>query len=202
MSTQTIIRTAGSTSQSTELSLVQDSTSAAAGDPVLGLLFNTTSLVARSTVNIGADAAVALVTQTPTGAYASGGFVAVPNKPGQFRFDIPNALLAVAGEANITWSGLPAGTAGKMETHSLKIMVTAFDFYNVANAFKTQMTETTAAKGIAPTPEQALILMYDILTNFKAAGLLATAYKLDGVTPAATFTIDDANNPTQILRAT
>jgi hypothetical protein len=40
-----------------------------------------------------------LVTQTATGAYSSGGFVAVDgtNMPGLYRFDIPNAVFATAG---------------------------------------------------------------------------------------------------------
>lgn len=66
----------------------------------------------------------------------------------------------------------------------------------------TQMTEAYAADGVAPTPAQALFLIQQMLTEFAISSVTLTAKKLDGSTSAATFTLDDATNPTSITRTT
>jgi hypothetical protein len=205
MTTQTIFRTVNSTSQSTDLSLLQNAGSTAPGDPILGLAFNTASLGAQSRVNAtGALTSVTLATQTVTGAYSSGGFVQVSSAsaPGQYRFDIPNGLLTAVGEVNITFSGAPAGTVGNMETHTLKIIVTAVDLFTAGGGIlSTQLTESYAALGVAPTAAQALMLIQQLLTDFSITGTVQTVTKLDGATTAATLTLNNAANPTGITRA-
>jgi hypothetical protein len=208
MSTQTIFRTVGSTSQSTDISLVQNAASTAPGDPILGLAFNTANLVAYYRINgTGTLTAIVLATQTQTGAYSSGGFVKIDDvhAPGQYRFDIPNAVLASAGEVNITFSGIPAGTSGNMETHTVKVIVTALDFYTVGGALlTTQMTESYPAINTAPTLAQSLFLMMQrgAPTSRAVVGTTETILKLDGVTTAATFTLNNSSNPTSVVRAT
>jgi hypothetical protein len=64
------------------------------------------------------------------------------------------------------------------------------------------MTEAYAADGVAPTLAQALFLIQQVLTEFGIVGTTLTAKKLDGSTGAATFTLDDATNPTALTRAT
>lgn len=66
---------------------------------VTGISFNTPNLVAYYVRNNGAAVTVPLVTQTPTGAWVSGGFCEVDSvrMPGLYRFDIPNALVAAGG---------------------------------------------------------------------------------------------------------
>lgn len=66
---------------------------------VTGISFNTPNLVAYYVRNNGATVTVPLVTQTPTGAWVSGGFCEVDSVriPGLYRFDIPNALVAAGG---------------------------------------------------------------------------------------------------------
>ena len=64
-----------------------------------------------------------------------------------------------------------------------------------------QMTEGYAADGVAPTLEQALFMIQQMLTEFGISGVTLTMRKLDGATPAATFTLDDASNPTSLTRA-
>ena len=106
MSTQTIFRTVGYTSQSTDISVVQNAASTAPGDPILGLAYNTANLVCYyRTGGGGTLTQINLVTQTAAGAYSSGGFVKIDDThaPGQYRFDIPNAVLASAGEVSITF---------------------------------------------------------------------------------------------------
>lgn len=206
MSTQTIIRTAGSTSQSIDLSLVQNAASTAAGDPVLGIAFNTTNLVAYYQVNgTGTLTSLPLVTQTVTGAYSSGGFIqrSATNAPGQYRFDIPNTLVATAGYSTVTFSGFPAGTAGAMETHTLHIMVTAFDLYSTfaANAATGAMPESYAAVGATMTLAQGIYEIISILQQPNWSGATLTTKQLNGSTTSMTFTANAAVGATSMFRA-
>ncbi len=63
---------------------------------VTGISFNTPNLVCYYVRNNSATVTVPLVTQTPTGAWISGGFCEVDavKLPGLYRFDIPNAMIA------------------------------------------------------------------------------------------------------------
>lgn len=81
---------AGSTSESVLLEIRANN-----NNPVTGLTFATAGLIVRYTRPGSTPVAVTLVTQTVTGAYASGGFCEVDatNCPGLYRFDIPNAAL-------------------------------------------------------------------------------------------------------------
>lgn len=207
MSTQTIIRTAGSTSQSIDLSLVQNAASTAAGDPVLNIAYNSSGLTAYYQINAtGTLTSISLATQTVGGAYSSGGFVkrSDTNAPGQYRFDIPNAVLATAGYATVTFAGTPAGTAGNMETHTLHIMVTALDLYATlaANEAQNAMVESYAASGAAPTLPQMLFQIWSYLVQRNWSGTTCTLKKLDGSTTSMTLTANAASGATSITRTT
>lgn len=82
----------------TEYVFIQNS-SVSTGAGLTGLVFNSAGLTADYCVERGARVNIPLVTQTATGAFSSGGFVAVDgtNMPGLYRFDIPNAVFATAG---------------------------------------------------------------------------------------------------------
>jgi hypothetical protein len=84
----------GSTSQILYL-FIQDS-SVTTGAGLTGLAYNTGSLTAYYVRPGGSATSITLATQTATGAYSSGGFVAVDgtNMPGVYRFDPPDAALA------------------------------------------------------------------------------------------------------------
>jgi hypothetical protein len=81
-----------STSQSIELYL-----------GATGLAFNTSGLAAYYVRNQSAPVAITLVTQTPTGAWTSGGFAEISSSlvPGVYRLDVPNAAFA-AGASDVT----------------------------------------------------------------------------------------------------
>ncbi len=64
------------------------------------------------------------------------------------------------------------------------------------------LTESYNADGVAPTVSQALHLLMAAVMEFSISGTTITAKKLDGSTTAATFTLDDATNPTSRTRAT
>jgi hypothetical protein len=68
-----------------------------------GLVFNTSGLVAYYVRNREAPTPITLVTQTPTGAWASGGFAEIDSSlvPGVYRLDVPNAAFA-AGASDVT----------------------------------------------------------------------------------------------------
>lgn len=70
-----------------------------------------------------------------------------------------------------------------------------------AAVMTTQMTESYAADGVAPTPAQALFLIQQHLTEFAIVSTTWTTKKLDGSTTAATFTLDSSTTPTSITRA-
>jgi hypothetical protein len=82
----------GSTSQSIELYL-----------GATGLTFATSGLAAYYVRNREAPTPIALVTQTPTGTWASGGFAEISSSlvPGVYRLDVPNAAFA-AGASDVT----------------------------------------------------------------------------------------------------
>jgi hypothetical protein len=81
-----------STSQSIELYL-----------GATGLVFNTSGLAAYYVRNREAPTPITLVTQTPTGTWASGGFAEISSSlvPGVYRLDVPNAAFA-AGASDVT----------------------------------------------------------------------------------------------------
>jgi hypothetical protein len=66
----------------------------------------------------------------------------------------------------------------------------------------TQLTESYAADGAAPTLAQAIFLIQQALTEFAISGTTTTIKKLDGSTTAATLTLDDGTTPTSVTRAT
>jgi hypothetical protein len=204
MSTQTIIRTAGATSQSIDLSLVQNAGSTAAGDPVLGLAYNTSGLVAYYQINAtGTLTSISLATQTVAGAYSSAGFVLRnnTNAPGQYRFDIPNAVLASVGYATVTFSGAPAGTSGNMEVHTLHIMVTAVDLYAAGGGIlSTQLANAVNTNGTMPTLQQAIYLALQILESLAISGTTGAVKGIDGVTQIATLTYNAATGATNVNR--
>lgn len=68
--------------------------------------------------------------------------------------------------------------------------------------FTTAMTESYAADGVAPTLAQCLFIIQQFLHEHASAGTTKTVKKIDGSTTAATFTYDDATNPTSLTRAT
>jgi hypothetical protein len=73
------------------------------GSPLTGLTYQSSGLTAYYIRSGGTPTSITLNSQTVSGAYASGGFVAVDNTnmPGLYRIDIPNAALA-SGVASAT----------------------------------------------------------------------------------------------------
>lgn len=107
----------------TEYVFIQNS-SVATGAGLTGLVFNSAGLTADFCVERGARTPITLVTQTPTGAYSSGGFCAVDgtNMPGLYRIDIPNAVFATADKSVVMLKG-----ATNMAPVLLEYQIVAFN---------------------------------------------------------------------------
>lgn len=85
---------------------------------------------------------------------------------------------------------------------TIPALIAALNDPTVAEILTTAMTEAYAAKGSAPTLAQILFEMRALLAEKSIASTTLTAKKLDSTTTAATYTLDDATNPTSITRTT
>ena len=65
----------------------------------------------------------------------------------------------------------------------------------------TQMTEAYASDGTAPTLAEIQFMIWSALSEFSVSGSSITTRKLDGVTTAMSFTLDDNTNPTSRARS-
>jgi hypothetical protein len=72
---------------------------------------------------------------------------------------------------------------------------------NFSATLTTQLTESYAADGAAPTLAQAVLAIQQFLQERAVSGTTLTVNKLDGTTSAMTFTLDDGTSPTAITRA-
>ena len=119
----------GSTSQTVRL-FIQD-TSKTDGSGLTGLAHNTSGLTAYYAKGpTGAATAITLVSQTPTGAWTSGGFCAVDgtNMAGVYRLDIPNAaldsevetIIMLRGAANMAPTPLRV-IGGKLQANAVTV---------------------------------------------------------------------------------
>ncbi len=92
--------------------------------------------------------------------------------------------------------------AGLTDLGGMSTAMKAEILAEVVKLLTTQMTESYAADGVAPTLAQALMLIQQSLHEFAIASTTRTVKKLDGSATAATFTLDDATNPTSTTRTT
>jgi len=83
---------------------------------------------------------------------------------------------------------------------TLPATLAALNDISVSDILTTQMTEAYAADGVAPTLAQALFLIQQTIGDFSITSTTLTTKQLDGTTTAATYTLDDATNPTSRTR--
>lgn len=79
--------------------------------------------------------------------------------------------------------------------------IAALNNLSVGDILESQLTEGYAADGVAPTLTQALLLVQQMLGDFKIVGTTMTIKGLNGTTDIATFSLDDAADPTSITRS-
>ena len=113
---------------------------------------------------------------------------------------VPAAL--VSGRMDSSVGAMAAGvvTAAAIATDSIDADALAADA--ITKILTTQLTESYAADGVAPTLAQALFLIQQSIGDFSIVGTTLTVKKLDGSTTAATYTLDSATDPTSRTRAT
>lgn len=127
------------------------------------------------------------------------GMTALPNaSPGS-----ASGLLQMSGSSSGTVSvlgGLISVSVGADGIGSSSIASGAYAA--IASAvMTTQMTESYATDGTAPTPAQSLFLIQQHLGEAGISGTTKTVKKIDGSTTAATFTLNSSTAPTTITRA-
>lgn len=206
-----LIITKGATSVSVNV-FIRD-TSVTTGAGLTGLAFNTASLTAYYTRQNAAATAITLATQTATGAYSSGGFVAVDgtNMPGLYRLDIPDAVLATG--VNSAYIMLKGAT--NMEPCVIEIQLATFDVQSSSPSVNaTHFAGTAYATALAAevdavwdeqvdgtvTARQSMRLHNAALAG-QAEGLATTTalYKnRDGSKTRITATVDANGNRTAV----
>ena len=108
--------------------------------------------------------------------------------------------LAITGAGKVT-----AGTVDDKAGYSISGTITTLDGLNnvsVADVWTTQLTESYASEGTAPTAAQALFLSQAMDGEKSISGTTVTLKKLDQSTTSATYTLDSSTAPTSITRAT
>lgn len=134
---------------------------------------------------------------TPTGAAVNATQFAGQTITAAAGVTLPSS---VASPTNITAGTITtvtnltnAATAGDL-TNTMKTSVTTA-------ATATAMTESYSTDGATMTAAQALYLIAQRLGEFDISSTTITVKKLDGSTTAATYTLDDATDPTSSTRA-
>lgn len=127
-----------------------------------------------------------------------------------------SVLLSVGtgtGQVNLSGGKVPATvavgdiadnaiTSAKIATDAIGAAQLASDavLEIFAGVLTSQLTESYAADGTAPTLAQAIFLIQQSLHEFALSGTTRTVKKLDGSTTAAVFTLDSATSPTSTTR--
>ena len=165
----------GSTLQSIELYL-----------GVTGLTFSTSGLAAYYVRNREAPTPITLVTQTPTGTWASGGFAEISSSlvPGVYRLDVPNAAFAAgASDVTIVVRGA-SGTNGAVLTVTLK-----YSQIDMSQAVPTSNTAHTIGDALNAARAYGF-------GKWVINGATLSLYASDNTTVIKTFTLDSGSYPT------
>jgi len=156
---------------------------------------HTTSGTFGAAMNAAGSAGDPWATALP-GAYGSGtaGFILGTNLNALITsrmatYTQPTGFLAASFPASVA----AVGSAMTLTSGERTAIATA--------AFVTQMVESYAVDGVAPTLAQALLQIQQRLMEFEIAGTTITVKKLDGSTTAFTLTMDDDTTPTSSTRS-
>lgn len=130
----------------------------------------------------------------PAGASVSADIAGVQSDTNDIQTRLPAALVGGRMDSSVGAAAANTLTASALATDAVN---------EIADGVRArQLTESYAADGVAPTLEQALLLIQQMLTEMSIAGTTMTIKKLDGTTTAATLTLNDATTPTSVTRAT
>ena len=166
---------------------IQDSASSV-GAGKTGLLYNTSGLVCYYVRPRSAPVAVSLITQTPTGTHADGGFVEISaaNMPGWYRLDMPDTPWA----SGVQSVGICLHGASGMAPVSMEVQLT--DTHPATRAQETAdailmrnfaMVETGAVNGALPY-RHMLDALRLLRNKWAISGGVLTVEKEDDTTDA------------------
>lgn len=79
---------------------------------------------------------------------------------------------------------------------TIPALISALNNVSVSDILTSQMTESYAANGSAPTLAEAIFAIHQMLMSFVIAGTSLTVRRLDNSTTAFIVTLNDATNPT------
>ena len=126
MSSQTEFILKGSTNVTVDVMLQQDNSGTNPGDPLTGLVFNSSGLVCYYREGAtGTVTQLTLATQTVGGAHSDGGFVELSssNMPGMYRLDLSDTIVSGANDkATVVISGF-----ADLAPHYINLVLTDFD---------------------------------------------------------------------------
>lgn len=156
--------------------------------------------------NYGVFATLAVDSQNPTGFIGS--FITTALATAASITTAQNDLDIITGASGVnlltaTQASIDAIEAdtNELQTDDIPGAITALNDVSVNDILTTQMTESYAADGAAPTLAQSLLLIQQQLGDFAISGTTITVKKVDGSTTAATFTLDSSTAPTSSTRA-
>lgn len=116
--------------------------------------------------------------------------------PSASYFDFTTDQVIVA--TNNDKTGYTVSSVTDKAGYSIAGSITTLDGLNnisVSDVLTTQMTESYAADGVAPSLSQAVFLTMQSLNDFSYSGVTQTVKRIDGTTTAATFTLDSSTDP-------
>ena len=178
MSSQTEFILKGATDITIDVMLVQENSGTNPGDPLTGLVFNSTSLVCYFREGgLGAVTQLALATQTVGGAHSDGGFVLLSDTlmPGMYRLDLSDTIVSGATDkATVVISGF-----ADLAPHYINLVLTDFDLQTANVTVGAMNSNVVTAASIAA----------DAITNAKIATGALTSDEID-----ATFVDEIWNN--------
>ncbi len=130
----------------------------------------------------------------PIGASISADIAGVQSDTNDLQTRTPAALVSGRMDSSVGAMAANTLTASALATDAVTEIVTAL--------LTTQMTESYAADGTAPTVAQALHMLISSIFEVAVTSTTMTCKKLDGSTSAMTFSLNSATDPTSRTRAT
>ena len=131
--------------------------------------------------------AIPLVSQTVTGAYASGGFCEIDaaNMPGLYRLDVPNAIFT---------TGVKTAALEIINTTTNDRQLISYQFSQDQTLDFTQLVPTSNSPNTVGDALNAARAQG--FGKWVLSGTALTIYAGDNTTMVKTFTIDSVTNPT------
>lgn len=110
--------------------------------------------------------------------------------------------VSATGEAGLDWNNVGGATTSVTLSATTINDLTTKSGFLLSAVGSAQLTEGYATVSVAPTLNQAVYMILQLLQNRSVSGTVLTVKKLDNSTTAMTYTLDSATVPTSQVRAT